>query len=203
VTWNRQTQTFHPHIHMLVAVPWDVDWNWGLLRAAWSKMTGAQQVDFRPVDYTRDPAGAAREILKYLSKFEGEKHDPDHQGLVDVPAAGPDAPFARLWEAVHVRRMLRGFGAWARLAADDDQDEPGAGDDEELLLTAYFEEAPEAFAEEAFHVGLIHTHNLAFCQEHWPEIRDLLRRRGGPFAPDPRIPIRATPLAGWIDASHT
>lgn len=139
VTWTDDGH--HLHIHVLAAVKpfWQHKFDWAGVRRSWNRLVGIgdapnAHVDMReaknrrgkPIKTAEDRADAARELVKYVSKFGGKG------GLLQMPM---DA-FAEWMDVFLGRRTLRSYGEWYRIG-EIEKDE--TDDDKEIVAVTYWD----------------------------------------------------------------
>lgn len=156
-TW---TGSFNIHLHVLLAVPWGQDFNWGQIREAWHRLSGSEWVHFKPVEVKGlGLVYALKELVKYPAKFEARDDlnmdspvDWDTQaggGLLDMPLEA----FAEWLDYIHGSRTMRTYGEWFNIPEPDPGEEPDRGE-----LLGEFRWTSGA---EGVDVFLIRVHNSA------------------------------------------
>lgn len=137
-TWNRDTQTYHVHLHVALEARdvWDGGFSWGAVQRDWEDLTGAVVVDFRPLA----GVGGVLEATKYAAKLKARGDEQTTGGgLLDMP----DEAF-REWLSVFGRphhKVWRTYGAWYGVAGAETDEEK-----EERQATLADSEATEPVA---------------------------------------------------------
>lgn len=111
ITRNAETGQWHPHLHVLAAVRYGVDFSWRAVMDTWRAVAGGLVVHFDRVE-VRGAAG----VMAALAKFGGY--------LSKIPdlVAWPDAALAEWWATVRGSRHWRTYGAWYDRPAQDPGD---------------------------------------------------------------------------------
>lgn len=167
VTWS-DTHGWHVHLHVLVALPWDEDYSWSGVQAAWHQLSGAPIVDFRKVpadDYGQEKA--IKELLKYPAKLNatmGKDGEP-----IDGLLQWPDAVFLEYIVWARKARTFRSYGLWYNPPEVKVSKEGGA---EEPKVVASFEFTWDR-KKAVFNVSLIQGHKSTDHErdegEEWPD----------------------------------
>lgn len=155
MTFNKVTGSWNVHLHALIAVPYQRNFDWKGIQARWQRLTGALVVDFQQVKRNGEGlTGGLLETLKYVSKFD------------DVAELDTD-DFFEWYHAIFRHRTLRTHGIWNRLEDIklDDEDEAVEGEQLIGVLQWHWVES-----EKAVHVFLIQVNNSTTALD---EIRDI------------------------------
>lgn len=176
-TWG--DNGFNLHLHVLVAVQWRQNFDWGRVREAWHRLTGAEWIYFEPVNVQGlGLIYALKELVKYPAKFEGGKLYPTSPVDMDIQAGGglldmPLEAFREWFLYNHGKRTMRTYGEWYNVP-DQDEEPPELG-----VLLGEFRWTSNS---EGVDVFLIRVHNLAKLQQ-WAEDNLPRRKKSNPLEP--------------------
>jgi len=171
VTFNADAQTWHPHLHVLVAVKWGADWDWARLQRAWAELM-APGVDFEVVP--SEPK-ARRKALVELTKYVSD--------ITDL-ADWPESAIQEWWLTMIGRRVWRTYGVWYRRG---ETGAPRARQGVPLDPLAILQWAWDA-ARQAYSVYLIQVDNsrLDMALSRVREVVEQWQRRGRIHGPPAR-----------------
>lgn len=168
-TWNRETQTYHLHVHVALEARdvWDGGFSWAAVQRGWQAITGAVVVDFRPLS----GVGGVLEATKYTAKLKARGDEPESGGgLLDMP----DEAFGE-WLSVFGRphhKIWRTYGAWFGVAGAETDEEK-----EERQAARLAGEATEPVARYAWdpaHPGALVTFIRPYISTSDDPVADLL-----------------------------
>lgn len=153
ITFNPDSNTYNPHLHILVAVDWykgndQTDFNYRKINKRWQKLTGATITNFKSIpwneierlvkypDHQVTKSNPIIEVLKYPAPLKVNKGS-QGIGLLDMP----EWAFYEAVRVIYRQRTLRSYGDWYRLKKTDaegkeleDQDQEDQDQDNRTLI---------------------------------------------------------------------
>lgn len=139
VTYNRETDTYHPHIHALLVMREDYreGGKWKIETADWVKLwRQSLRLTYDPIAYAQSANDAdidAREIVKYATKPAMVTQYKGKDGRMHArPDGEAVAVYETLTRALDGRHLVAYGGIWAEVRRElDNQEDAGDADDDQ------------------------------------------------------------------------